>query len=95
MLWRRLRRPPNVPWLPAFAWSNLFPVWVEPRLAFHTVFGIELVLFDIGNLILIYRLARKLAAERPAPAEVHPANRAATRFATARRWPTRCGPPRR
>ncbi len=59
--------PPLFPalMLPAFALSSLAPPWFEPRLAFHTVFGIELLLFEAGNLILIYRLAGKLAAELP------------------------------
>ncbi|MEZ4861040.1 MAG: hypothetical protein R3C14_07035 [Caldilineaceae bacterium] len=54
--------PPLFPalMLPVFAWSSRIPPWVEPRLFFHLFFGLELLLFECGNLILIYRLARKL-----------------------------------
>jgi hypothetical protein len=57
--------PPLFPalMLPLFVWSSHIPPWVEPRLAFHLLFGLELLLFEIGNFILIYRLARRLEAE--------------------------------
>ena len=47
--------------LPVFELSSRIPPWVEPRLAFVTLLGLELLLFEIGNLILIYRLAQRLA----------------------------------
>jgi hypothetical protein len=59
--------PPLFPalMLPVFELASRMPPWVEPRLAFHILFGLELLLFECGNLILIYRLARKLEnAER-------------------------------
>ena len=57
--------PPLFPalMLPVFVWASHIPPWVEPRLAFHVLFGLELLLFEIGNFILIYRLARRLEAE--------------------------------
>ena len=57
--------PPLFPalMLPVFTWASQMPPWVEPRLAFHVLFGLELLIFEIGNLILIYRLARRLAVE--------------------------------
>ena len=60
--------PPLFPalMLPVFVWSSHIPPWVEPRLAFHVLFGLELLFFEIGNFILIYRLARRLEAERDA-----------------------------
>lgn len=54
--------PPLFPalMLPIFEWSSRIPPWVEPRLFFHLLFGLELLLFESANLVLIYRLARKL-----------------------------------
>ena len=54
--------PPLFPalMLPIFEWSSRIPPWVEPRLFFHLLFGLLLLLFESGNLILIYRLALKL-----------------------------------
>lgn len=54
--------PPLFPalMLPVFEWSSRIPPWVEPRLFFHLLFGLELLLFEIGNLILIYRLAGRI-----------------------------------
>lgn len=54
--------PPLFPalMLPVFELASRVPPWVEPRLAFHFLFGLELLFFECGNLILIYRLARKL-----------------------------------
>ncbi len=54
--------PPLFPalMLPIFEWSSRIPPWVEPRLFFHLLFGLFLLLFESGNLILIYRLAIKL-----------------------------------
>jgi hypothetical protein len=57
--------PPLFPalMLPVFVWASHIPPWVEPRLAFHVLFGLELLFFEIGNFVLIYRLARRLEAE--------------------------------
>ncbi|MCB0107655.1 MAG: hypothetical protein KDE53_17160, partial [Caldilineaceae bacterium] len=54
--------PPLFPavMLPIFEWSSRIPPWSDPRLFFHLLFGLVLLLFESGNLILIYRLARKL-----------------------------------
>jgi hypothetical protein len=60
--------PPLFPalMLPIFEWSSRIAPWVEPRLAFHVLFGLELLLFEVGNFILIYRLARRLERDRTA-----------------------------
>jgi len=59
--------PPLFPalMLPVFEWSSRIAPWVEPRLFFHVLFGLELLLFEIGNFILIYRLARRLETDQP------------------------------
>lgn len=70
--------PPLFPalMLPVFEWSSRIPPWVEPRLFFHVLFGLELLLFEIGNFILIYRLARRIEQDQPAssspPSPHHP-----------------------
>jgi len=60
--------PPLFPalMLPVFVLSSYIPPWVEPRLAFHVLFGMELLAFEIGNFILIHRLAQRLEAEHGA-----------------------------
>lgn len=57
--------PPLFPalMLPVFELSSRIPPWIEPRLFFRLLFGLELLLFECGNLILIYRLAQKLEIE--------------------------------
>jgi len=57
--------PPLFPaiMLPVFDLSSRIPPWVEPRLFFHVFLGLELLLFEIGNLLLLYRLAAKLAGD--------------------------------
>ncbi|MFM7173006.1 MAG: hypothetical protein ACKO4U_08225, partial [Caldilinea sp.] len=57
--------PPLFPaaMLPIFEWSSRIPPWVEPRLFFHLLFGALLLLFEIANLLLIYRLAWRLEEE--------------------------------
>lgn len=57
--------PPLFPalMLPVFVLSSYIPPWVEPRLAFHVLFGMELLLFEIGNFLLIHRLAQRLERE--------------------------------
>ncbi|MEM7537456.1 MAG: hypothetical protein AAF639_35125 [Chloroflexota bacterium] len=54
--------PPLFPaiMLPIFELSASIPPWVEPRLFFHVIFGLTLLLFEMGNLILIYRLSQRL-----------------------------------
>lgn len=54
--------PPLFPalMLPVHELASRIPPWTDPRLWFHVLFGIELLLFECGNLILIYRLAQKL-----------------------------------
>lgn len=39
------------------------PPWEDPRLFFHLFLGWALLLFEAGNILLIYRLAGKLAPE--------------------------------
>lgn len=77
--------PPLFPalMLPVFEWSSRIPPWVEPRLFFHLLFGLELLLFESANFVLIYRLARKLgyptlgAADPEGPVQSTPAGGAA------------------
>jgi hypothetical protein len=49
--------------LNVYEWSARIPPWIEPRLFFHLLFGLVLLCFEAGNLILIYRLAARLAGE--------------------------------
>ena len=60
--------PPLFPalMLPIFELSSRIPPWVEPRLFFHLIFGGLLLLFETGNLLLIYRLGNRLGAESDA-----------------------------
>jgi hypothetical protein len=58
-----LEWPPLVPWLAvgAYRLSLLFPAWPDdPRLWFILILGTVFVLFEVGNFVLIYRLARRL-----------------------------------
>lgn len=59
--------PPLFPalMLPIFELASRVPPWVEPRLAFHVLFGAFLLLFEAGNLILIYRLGNRLTPGEP------------------------------
>ncbi len=54
--------PPLFPalMLPIFEWSSRIPPWVNPTLFFHLLFGLLLLLFESGNILLIYRLANRL-----------------------------------
>lgn len=63
--------PPLFPalMLPIFELSSRIPPWVEPRLFFHLIFGGLLLLFETGNLMLIYRLGNRLGAEELAEQE--------------------------
>ncbi len=64
--------------LPVFELSSRIPPWIEPRLWFHVLFGLLLLLFESGNLVLVYRLAARLDVEdplsvhRPNPAQTEP-----------------------
>lgn len=58
-----LEWPPLVPWLAvgAYRLSLLLPPWPDdPRLWFILILGGVFVLFEVGNFILIHRLARRL-----------------------------------
>lgn len=59
----------------AFWLSVAVPPWADPRLSFHIVFGLILLLFETGNLILIYRLAGRLGDSAPQStlSPLHPA----------------------
>ncbi|MBX3001612.1 MAG: hypothetical protein KF893_24025 [Caldilineaceae bacterium] len=54
--------PPLFPLLmqAVFDLSARIPPWIDPRFFFHTLLGMALLLFETGNLILIYRLSIKL-----------------------------------
>jgi hypothetical protein len=54
--------PPLFPaiMLPVFELASRIPPWVEPDLFFHLLFGGLLVVFEVGNLLLIYRLGNRL-----------------------------------
>lgn len=60
--------PPLYPWLAVLAYrlSLLIPPWVDARLWFNLIFGVILLLFEVGNFILIYALAHKLYGPREA-----------------------------
>lgn len=64
--------PPLFPlvMLNVYEWSARIPAWIEPRLFFHVLFGLVLLCFEAGNLVLIYRIAGRLARdeETSAPA---------------------------
>src|SRR4051812_32747068 len=57
--------PPLFPlvMLNVYEWSARIPPWIEPRLFFHLLFGLVLLCFEAGNLVLIYRIAGRLAGE--------------------------------
>jgi hypothetical protein len=63
-----LEWPPLVPWLAVAAYklSLFFPPWTDHRLWFTLILGSVFVLFETGNLVLIYRIARLLNGRRPA-----------------------------
>ncbi|MCC9078905.1 hypothetical protein FKZ61_022685 [Litorilinea aerophila] len=60
--------PPLFPalMLPIADLAHRIPPWVEPRFWFHTLFGLALLAFETGNLILIYRLGNRLRPASPA-----------------------------
>ena len=64
-----LEWPPLLPWLAvgAHRLALLLPPWPDdPRFWFVLILGGIFVLFEVGNFVLIYRLARRLF-EAPAP----------------------------
>ena len=59
-----LEWPPLMPWLMVgvYKLSLLLPPWPDdPRLWFVVMLGLVFVLFEAGNFVLIYRLARRLS----------------------------------
>lgn len=64
--------PPLFPliMLTVYEWASRIPPWTEPRLAFHVLFGLVLLLFDVGNLALIYRLGGQLGRDEGLPNRV-------------------------
>lgn len=66
--------PPLFPliMLTVYEWAGRIPPWTEPRLAFHVLFGLVLLLFDVGNLALIYRLGGQLGRDPLDQAEGQP-----------------------
>jgi hypothetical protein len=68
-----LEWPPLVPWLAvgAYKLSLLCPPWTDPRLWFTLILGSVFLLFETGNFILVYRIARRLGEDdrRPPTAE--------------------------
>ena len=54
--------PPLFPALmiSVFQLSALIPPWADPRLFFYNLLSFSLLIFEIGNFLLIYRLAKKL-----------------------------------
>jgi hypothetical protein len=57
-----LEWPPLVPWLMvgAYKLSLLLPPWEDHRLWFVLILGTVFLLFEGGNFVLIYRLARRV-----------------------------------
>ena len=55
--------PPLFPSLmiAVFNLSARIPPWADPRLFFYNLLSLSLLVFEIGNFLLIYRLAKKLA----------------------------------
>lgn len=49
--------------LPVFELSSRIPPWIEPRFWFHLLFGLMLLVFETGNLVLVYRLGARLERE--------------------------------
>jgi hypothetical protein len=57
-----MEHPPLFPWLVVVAYrlSALIPLWDNPHLGFSLVFGTILLLFEIGNLLLIGFIASRV-----------------------------------
>jgi hypothetical protein len=60
--------PPLFPWLAVVMYrlSLFLPAWRDPNLWFNLLLGSALLLFEIGNFILIYAIALKLSARERA-----------------------------
>jgi hypothetical protein len=60
-----LEWPPLVPWLAvgAYKLSLLCPPWTEPRLWFTLILGSVFLLFETGNFVLLYRIARRIGED--------------------------------
>lgn len=56
-----MEHPPLFPWLVVLAYklSSSIPSWPDPNLAFSLVFGSILLVFEIGNLALVYLIGRR------------------------------------
>lgn len=54
--------PPLFPWLSVLVYrlSLLLPAWRDPNLWFNLLLGCTFLIFEIGNLVLIYAIALKL-----------------------------------
>ncbi len=54
--------PPLFPWLAVIVYrlSLLLPSWTDPNLWFNLLLGGTLLIFEIGNFVLIYAIALKL-----------------------------------
>ncbi len=54
--------PPLLPWMVVLIYraSLLLPPWDDPRLWFNTLMGSAVLVFDLGNLILLYLMGCKL-----------------------------------
>ncbi len=64
--------PPLFPalMLTLFRWASTIPHWVDPRLAFHVLLSTAMLVFETGNLVLIYRITSKLDEGRGARGEI-------------------------
>jgi len=60
-----LEWPPLVPWLAvgAYKLSLLCPPWTDARLWFTLILGGVFLLFETGNFVLLYRIARRVYGE--------------------------------
>ena len=66
--------PPLFPtlMLAVFELSARIPPWVEPRLFFHLMLGGALLLFECGNLVLIYVLGNQMEEAEDEPPNLWP-----------------------
>jgi hypothetical protein len=60
--------PPLFPWLAVVLYrlSLLLPAWRDPNLWFNLLLGSALLLFEIGNFVLVYAIASKLKGRQTA-----------------------------
>lgn len=66
--------PPLFPALmiSVFQLSALIPPWADPRLFFYNFLSFALLIFEVGNFLLIYRLAKKLETGNAQTIPAHP-----------------------